>query len=268
MTGIQLMPRTMKLHYSEYGSGEPLIILHGFLGASGNWHTLSRKVFAEHFHVYTVDQRNHGRSPHDDRFDYETMAEDLVVFMDEHGIDKAHVVGHSMGGKTAMYFASMYPERTDRLVVVDMTPRRYDAQHNDILEALKRVDFDVHTTRDDIDGVLAETIEEVGTRMFLMKNLAIDRETKRFSWQMNLPVLDAQYDQLNEPLPKDARFEGPTLFIRGVRSNYIRDEDRDLIEHHFPNARVLTIKDAGHWVHADQPAIFGESVVTYLQRED
>src|SRR5690625_1504002 len=105
-------------------------------------------------------------------------------------------------------------------------------------------------------------------RMFLMKNLAIDRETKRFSWQMNLPVLDAQYDQLNEPLPKDARFEGPTLFIRGGRSNYIRDEDRDLIEHHFPNARVLTIKDAGHWVHADQPAIFGESVVTYLQRED
>ncbi len=268
MTGIQLMSQTMKLHYSEYGSGEPLIILHGFLGASGNWHTLSRNVFAEHFQVYAVDQRNHGRSPHDNRFDYEAMAEDLAAFMDEHGIDKAHLLGHSMGGKTAMYFATMYPERVLRLVVADMTPKEYEPQHNDILEALKRVAFDVHTSRESVDEVLAETIAEIGTRMFLMKNLAIDRDTKQYSWQMNLEVLDKHYDKLNQAMPDDARFDGPVLFIRGGRSNYIRDEDRDLIEHHFPNARVLTIKDAGHWVHADQPAIFGESVVTYLQRED
>ena len=268
MTGAEPIPRIMKLHYSEHGSGDPLIILHGFLGASGNWHSLSRNVFAEHFHVFAVDQRNHGRSPHDDQFDYEAMADDLLAFMDEHDIEQAHILGHSMGGKTAMYFTTMYPERVRRLVVVDMTPKRYEPQHNDILDALKRVDFDIHTSRDDIDAVLAETIGEAGTRMFLMKNLAIDRETKRFGWQMNLPVLDEHYDALNEPLTEDAQFDGPTLFIRGGRSNYILDEDRDLIERHFPNARVLTIKDAGHWVHADQPAIFGETVTKYLREED
>lgn len=257
----------MHLFYKDYGHGTPLVILHGLLGASGNWHTLSRNIFSEQYRVYALDQRNHGRSPHSDRFDYEVMVGDLRQFMDEEGIQSAHLLGHSMGGKTAMHFATQYPGRVKKLIVADIAPREYPGRHDEILDALAAVDPARFEDRNDIDAALAEHIDSKPIRLFLMKNLTLDREAKQYRWQMNLPAIRANYDRINQALPADARFEGPTLFIRGARSDYITDEDRDLIRRHFPKATVVTLKDAGHWLHADQPEAFAETVMVFLGAE-
>lgn len=254
----------MNLHYREYGEGPPLLILHGFLGASGNWHTLSRNVFAEHFRVIAVDQRNHGDSPHSDVFDYETLADDILRFMDTHEVDRAHLLGHSMGGKTAMHVAIRYPERVDRLIVADIAPRAYDDRHNEILDALWEVEPEEYSDRESIDAALSQYIRFDDVRMFLMKNLALDKSSRRYSWKMNLETLRENYPLLNEALPDGAHFDGPTLFIRGDLSDYITDDDRTSIRRHFPASRIVTINDAGHWLHADQPDAFGQTVNAFL----
>jgi esterase len=256
----------MDLHFRVYGDGHPLIILHGFLGASGNWHTLSRSVFAEHYRVFAVDQRNHGRSPHSNVFDYETLADDVLRFMDSQGIERSHLLGHSMGGKVAMHVAARYSDRIGRLIIADISPRAYDELHEEILDALAAVDPSGFSERDDIDRALAEYIPSSAIRMFLLKNLAHDREAGAYSWQMNLEVLRKNYPLINEALPEDALFEGPTLFIRGDRSAYVPDEDRELIARHFPLARIVTLKNAGHWLHAEQPDAFGKTVLAFLNR--
>jgi esterase len=254
----------MDLHYKAYGEGTPFLILHGFLGASGNWHTLSRNVFAQHFRVLAIDQRNHGRSPHSDVFDYETLATDVLRFMDKHDIDRTHLLGHSMGGKTAMHVATRYPDRVDRLVIADISPRAYDERHLEILDALAAIDPAKYADRNEIDEALSEYIRSKAIRLFLMKNLTIDRDSGSYDWQMNLEVLRENYPLINEALPDDARFDGPTLFVRGDKSDYVPDEDRELILSHFPLARIVTLKAAGHWLHAEQPDAFGETVVSFL----
>lgn len=254
----------MHLYYKEYGHGTPLIILHGLLGSSGNWHTLSRNIFSDRYNVYAVDLRNHGRSPHSDRFDYEAMSDDVLRLMDDRGIDSAHVLGHSMGGKTAMHFATRHPDRVRKLIVADIAPRSYPGRHDEILDALHAVDPADFNEREEIDSALSEYLSSPGVRLFLMKNLMMDRETRKYTWQMNLPVIRNNYDRVNEALPEDAQFDGPTLFIRGDRSDYVTDEDRDGIRHHFPKANIVTLKNAGHWLHADQPDAFGKTVMAFL----
>lgn len=258
----------MDLFFRDYGSGPPLLILHGLLGASGNWHTLSGKLFSQAFHVFTLDLRNHGRSPHSDVFDYPTMASDVEAFMDKHGLETAHVVGHSMGGKAAMYLATTAPDRLGRLVVVDIAPKAYPARHEHILTALQAVHPPDYDDRSAIDAALAEHIDARPIRQFLLKNLTLDSETKTYRWQMNLDALVRNYDRVNEPLPAPAVFDGPTLFVRGERSDYIRDEDRSRITQHFPQARLVTIPGAGHWVHADAPDAFGEAVMDFLSAQE
>lgn len=253
----------MDLFYKQYGEeGPPLIILHGLLGASGNWHTLSRTTFQDTALVYAIDQRNHGRSPHADRMDYPTMAADLRAFVDHNGLEGATVLGHSMGGKTAMQAAFSHPDVVERLIVVDMAPKAYSPRHEDLLAALARIDPTTFDDRDDIDEALAEDVPSRSIRQFLLKNLEYDGE--RYTWGMNLDAIQAHYDNINAALPRDAMFDGPTLIVRGGRSDYVADEDLPRMREQFPRSRVVTIEEAGHWVHADAPSAFSDAVMEFL----
>ncbi|WP_103018953.1 alpha/beta fold hydrolase [Salinibacter altiplanensis] len=253
----------MELFYNQYGdSGSPLIILHGLLGAHGNWHTLSRTAFQDAARVYAVDQRNHGRSPHADRMDYSTLAADLRRFTDHHDLGPAAVLGHSMGGKTAMQTALEYPDRVDRLIVVDMAPRAYPPHHTELLDALARIDPEGYESRDAIDEALAEDVSSWPIRQFLLKNLDYDGET--YAWRMNLDAIRAHYDDITAALPTTSPFEGPALFVRGGASDYVTDEDREGIRARFPNAELVTIDGAGHWVHADAPDALAAVVTDFL----
>jgi esterase len=253
----------MELFYNSYGQdGPPLIILHGLLGANGNWHTLSRTAFSDVARVYAVDQRNHGRSPHTDEMDYVRMAADVRDFIDRHDLAPAHLLGHSMGGKTAMQTALTYPDVVDRLIVVDMAPKAYPPHHAELLEALAGIDPTTYDRRQDIDAALADDVPSRPIRQFLLKNLDYDGE--QYQWMMNLDALRAHYDDLNAALPAEGSFDGPTLVVRGGRSDYVSEADLPGIRDRFPNARLVTIDDAGHWVHADAPDAFADVVVDFL----
>ncbi len=256
----------MELFYNKYGrEAPPLIILHGLLGANGNWHTLSRTRFQDVATVYAVDQRNHGRSPHTDRMDYRSMATDVRDFVQQHDLESVTLLGHSMGGKTAMQTALAYPDLVDRLIVVDMAPRAYSPKHGDLLDALARINPSEYDDRDEIDAVLAEDVSSWAVRQFLLKNLKYDGD--QYEWTMNLEAIRANYDEINAELPSDQTFEGPVLFIRGENSEYVRDNDRSTIRERFPTADIVTIEGAGHWVHADAPEAFADVVIDFLNTE-
>ena len=254
----------LRLAYKKYGDGDPLVILHGLLGSSANWHTLARSVFCRYFTVYTIDQRNHGRSPHSERIDYPTMAADLLHFFDEHGIEKAALIGHSMGGKTAMEFALSHADRLSRLLVVDMAPRKYPPSHDTILEALRSVDLSKMSSRADVDQALADRIPDPATRRFLLKNLAYSSADGTYNWEINLDAIHANYDRINAAIDNGRKFEGPALFVRGSESNYISKSDEKTIKKFFPQAEFATVEGAGHWVHADRPESFAEVAVGFL----
>lgn len=254
----------MDLFYNQYGdSGPPLLILHGLLGANGNWHTLSRTAFSEVAQVYAVDQRNHGRSPHTDRIDYPSMAADARDFIDGNDLAPAHLLGHSMGGKTAMQTALEYPERVGRLIVVDMAPRAYPPEHTAILKALDRIDPAAYDSRDAIDTALADDVPSWPIRQFLLKNLDYDGE--QYRWKMNLEAIRAHYDDITAAISADAPYEGPALFVRGGQSEYVKDEDWSEIQSLFPNAELQTVEEAGHWVHADAPEALADLVIDFLK---
>ena len=256
----------MDLAFKAYGdAGPPLVILHGLLGSGGNWHTLSRRAFAPHFRVFTVDLRNHGRSPHSDRFDYPAMVEDLVAFFDAHGLGAAHVLGHSMGGKVAMHIALEHPDRVDRLVVVDIAPKAYPARHLKLLDALRALDPTAYDSRNAIDQALATDVPDRAVRQFLLKNLGYDTERKQYAWQMNLDAIHARYAAVNTAIDPGPPFAGPALFVRGSRSDYVADDDLPDIRALFPQARLVTIDGAGHWVHAEQPDALAEAVLDFLR---
>lgn len=254
----------MSLHYRSYGAGPPLIILHGLFGSLDNWVTIARR-WGEHFHVWLFDARNHGRSFHDDRMDYPVMAEDLGRFMTEHGMASARLLGHSMGGKTVMQFAVTYPGRVERLLVVDIAPRSYPRRHDRILESLLALDPRALRTRAEAEKALAQGIPDAATRGFLLKNLARN-EGGGFRWKINLGVIDRRYDDLLSALPDGACCDSPALFVRGGRSTYIGELDRPAIRAHFPRATLVTIKNAGHWVHADAPEDLYQTVLRFLIR--
>lgn len=255
----------MQLHSNEYGSKsfQPLIILHGLLGSSDNWHTMGQR-FGALFHTFALDARNHGRSPHSDQFNYQVMAEDVAEFMEQHRISSASLMGHSMGGKTAAFAALRYPELVDKLIVVDIAPRSYRAHHDQVFNTLTSLDLSTFKYRKDIDETLTLKIPEVSVRQFLMKNLARD-EAGNFKWKMNLEIIEKNYSRINEELPQDKQFNKPTLFIRGGNSDYIQMEDLPAMKRLFPDAKLVTIKDAGHWVHVDAPEEFLSNVIEFLR---
>ncbi len=252
----------MKLFFQEYGTNQPLIILHGMLGTLDNWHTLS-KTFATSFRVLAVDLRNHGRSPHSNTFTYKAMAEDVHELLDAQHIESAHLIGHSMGGKVAMTLALSSPERVGKLVVVDIAPRSYPRLHDELLEALMSVNIGVFQSRQQVDGALSGKIPDVGVRQFLMKNLGRD-SAGSFFWKADLEVISKNYEELASEIRALAPFPKPTLFVKGERSRYILESDTPFIYSLFPNARIVSI-DAGHWIHAESPARFSDVVQQFLR---
>jgi esterase len=252
----------MKLFYRELGTGDPIIILHGLFGSSDNWLSIAKELANTHS-IYLLDQRNHGQSPHSDTFDYSTMANDLEEFIDEHEIENPVILGHSMGGKTAMEFAVKNPDKWSKLIVVDIAPKTYSVHHDQILEGLNSLDLKTIMSRNEADEKLSKLVPEIGVRQFLLKNLS--RDNIGFSWKINLPVISKNIEIIGEGLSKRLSKAKPTLFIRGSNSNYIMDSDFELIEQYFPSAKIETVENAGHWIHAEQPEEFLNIVNQFLK---
>lgn len=253
----------MTLYSNIIGKGKPLIILHGFLGMGDNWKTLAKQFSESNFEIHLVDQRNHGRSFHSNAFDYELMAEDLKIYCETNNLEDIILLGHSMGGKTAMLFASKYPELVNKLIVADISPRYYPVHHDAILEGLSQLDFSQIKTRGEADKALSNYVTDIGTRMFLLKNLYWV-EKGQLGLRINLEVLKENVSEVGEALPIHAIFEKDTLFLRGDRSEYIAEADEALIHRHFPNSKIITISNAGHWLHAENPKDFYNSVINFV----
>lgn len=253
----------MKLHYREYGTGKPLMILHGLFGSSDNWQTHGKKL-AEYYRVILVDLRNHGKSPWSDDFSYSLMAEDVKELCDDLQLEELILVGHSMGGKVAMYFAQKYEELLEKLVVVDIGVKEYPMHHEHILAGIHAVQLDGVTSRRSAAEDLAPFINSEGIKQFLLKNLYW-KEKGQLAWKMNVEVLEKEMKQILAPVPVNESWV-PTLFIRGAMSNYILDEDIPQIEQMFPDVEIVTIENAGHWVHAEAPDEFLETLLGFCLR--
>ncbi len=251
----------MELYSQIKGEGEALIIMHGVFGMGDNWQTLGRK-WSKNYEVHLLDMRNHGRSPHSDEFSYEVMSDDLEEYLDKHKIEQAYILGHSMGGKVGMLFATLNPERTRKLIVGDIAPRAYEPHHGQILDALQSLDLENIESRGEAEEQFA--ISEAGTRQFLLKSLHWT-DDKKLAWRFNVEVIAREIERVTDSLPAQAIYHGPTLFIRGGKSNYIEDDDLNDIHGHFPEARLETIADAGHWLHAEKPQEFDKIVRDFLE---
>lgn len=254
----------MKLHANIEGKGFPLFILHGFLGMGDNWKTLGKSYAAEGFQVHLIDQRNHGRSPHSEQFNYEILASDIKEYAEEKRIDRFSVIGHSMGGKTAMQLACRYPSLVEKLLVADIAPKYYAPHHQPILDGLTKLQEANLTSRNQADDLLSEFILEKGIRLFLLKNL-YRKEKSKYGLRVNLNALKLNIDEIGKSLPSDANFSGDTLFLKGDRSNYIQELDKNLIKSHFPKAKIETITNAGHWLHAEQKDRFFNKSISFLK---
>jgi len=253
----------MILHSNIIGDGSPFIILHGFLGMSDNWKTLGRQFSEQGHQVHLVDQRNHGRSFHDNEFNYEVLTEDLKAYCEAHKLENIVLLGHSMGGKTAMLFAAMYPEVVSKLIVADISPRFYPVHHDAILNGLSALDFEILATRKEAETMLANYVQDFGIRQFLLKNLYWVEKGK-LGLRINLEVLSNNVEEVGEELSTSLKFEEDTLFLRGDRSEYIGIDDENLIKLQFPKALIETVSNAGHWLHAENPKEFFDLVVQFL----
>ncbi|HMO39241.1 MAG TPA: alpha/beta fold hydrolase [Saprospiraceae bacterium] len=253
-----------ELNYKTFGQGDPLIILHGMFGTLDNWQTIGKQLAAS-YTVYILDQRNHGRSPHYDHMDYPAMAADLHYFMESHWMFKAHIMGHSMGGKTAMQFALEYPDMVDKLVVVDIAPKAYAGGHAHILNALLAIDLSKIKERSEAETFLRQRLPEEpdSTILFLMKNLS-RTSAGDFEWKMNFEAIHRHYADILAAVQGAQTFDSETLFVRGAKSNYILDTDWNDIRSRFPKATLHTIENAGHWVHADQPEALLQTLRQFL----
>jgi esterase len=252
----------MELFYRELGHGQPIIMLHGIFGSSDNWLTPSR-LLSSHFHTYALDLRNHGRSLHGDAFDYPAMVEDVLEFIETNQIKDPIVMGHSMGGKVAMNLAVGHPDKLQKLIVVDIAPKPYSMEDYVILQGLNAIEIDKITTREEADEALTSFVPESDVRQFLLKNLQRKPEGG-FKWKLNLPVITENIGNIGLPLQFEGTFEKPSLFVRGSRSNYIKDQDVDLIRKIFPAATIETL-DTGHWVPAEKPKEFVEVVQKWIR---
>ena len=246
------------------GYGKPLLILHGFLGMSDNWKTIGAKFTSDGFQVHLLDLRNHGRSFHSDEFSYELMVQDVYDYCKAHNLNKINVIGHSMGGKTAMLLAAIYPELIDKLLVADIGPKFYPQHHQTILEGLNSVDFSLKPSRNEVEEILSHHITDIGTRQFLLKSLYW-QEPGQLAFRFNLPVFNKKIEEIGKALPENAVFSKPTLFIRGGKSDYILNEDFENLKKHFPDSTIETIPDAGHWLHAENPKMFYEMASSFLK---
>ena len=252
----------MDLNFKVFGEGKPLVILHGLLGSLDNWQSLAKK-FAESRKVYLIDQRNHGKSPHLEDHDYPSMVADLKAFLEKNEIENADLLGHSMGGKTVMGIAVEYPFLVNKLIVVDIAPRHYPVHHDQILAGLNAVNFDEQKSRSEVEEVLTLFIPEATVRQFLMKNLFwIEKE--KLAYRFNLKTITKDIEKIGFGLAEGSYFTNPTLFIDGEDSDYIQEDDHDLIDEVFPRNEIITFENCGHWIHAQNPSLLIETVEKFL----
>lgn len=250
----------MKLNYKKSGAGQPLIILHGLFGMLDNWQSIANSL-SDDFEVWLVDQRNHGRSPHSEIHTYDAMADDLLEFIEEHKLHDVVVVGHSMGGKTALRFAQKYPGKVAGFVVVDMGMKQYGVYHDFIVEALQSVPLNDLATRSEAEDYLKKHIDSFSIRQFLLKNLHRNADGT-YRWRFNLEVLDRELPtSIVSALPQE-KSNDRILFIYGTQSNYIVDEDLPELKKWFPNSTYEPL-DADHWVHAEKPRETAQLIVSF-----
>lgn len=250
----------MNLYYQSQGEGYPLLIIHGLFGSSDNWRSMA-KYFSKWYQVISVDLRNHGRSFHSETQSFDDMADDIYQLCQKLAFPKIHVLGHSLGGKTAMKFAELYPEMLDKLIVVDVAPRQYQGEHTPMMDAMSALDFKQLTNRSAVDDALAQKITEKAVRQFLMMNLVADNGTVK--WRINLSALKANYREYMKPVCEGVVLNHESLFIYGEQSDYVNQADRRDIQTCFPKA-VFEALPAGHWVHAERPQQFKKCVEAFL----
>ncbi|MFC3853871.1 alpha/beta fold hydrolase [Salinispirillum marinum] len=251
----------MKLHYRTQGDGEPVIIIHGLFGDGLNWGGVSR-ILKDHFRLILPDMRNHGRSPHNNDIRYTTMAADIAALMDDLNLPKAHIVGHSMGGKIAMTFALQHPERVSSLTVVDIAPKRYPIRHRDVFAGLLAVVEAKPQTRQDAEAILQEHIQTTDVRTFILKNL--ERTDQGFQWRINWQALYGHYEDLADFPVESGKYTGPTQFLVGELSDYVSKEDQPTITGLFPNAKGRIVGGTGHWLHAEKPELVAEWIRKFI----
>ena len=241
-----------KLNYKEYGSGKPVILLHGFLGMLDNWHSFARKL-SESYKVIAVDQRNHGKSFHSEEFNYAALSNDLLGLINDLNISTCKLIGHSMGGKTVMHFLKDNAQYVEKAVIVDIAPKQYDGGHEGILDALSSLDLNIVEKRSDAQDYLMDKIGNLGVVQFLLKNLNRNPDNS-YNWKANIEVLHKKYSEVSQSVDYNPPCEVPSLFAKGSKSNYILDSDHVDIKEKFTQAKVIEIQGAGHWVHAEKPA--------------
>jgi len=256
-----------ELYYQDFdGQPEatPVVVLHGLFGSAGNWRGVARRLSGDR-RVLAMDMRNHGRSLHDEAMTYPVMAADVLDTLDAAGIERAVLMGHSMGGKAAMVAALQAPERVEKLVVVDIAPVVYTHSHAELVDAMRRLDVAALGSRAEADQRLAGGVEDDATRQFLLQSL--EKADTGYRWRLNLDALErAMPDLVGFPGDIGGAFEGPTLFLYGQKSKYVQPEHRPRIEALFPGAEYAAIENAGHWVHAEQPAALVERLTDFLRR--
>ena len=257
----------MKLFYREFGEGQPAIILHGLFGQSDNWVTVGRRI-ADQFHVFIPDQRNHGQSLHTSIHSFPAMADDLAEFIEEHRIMNPVLIGHSMGGKVAMTYALENPGKVQKIVIIDISPRKYPERvtHTKVISEMIGIDLNQVSTRNEVEKILDKSISDSRVRMFILKNLYYKIDGK-LAWRLNLEAINQSMDQLFDGIRSESQYKGPALFIRGGMSDYVPDEDIPLIKSMFPEAIIKTISGASHWVHADAPEELCVMLSGFLERE-
>ena len=253
----------MKLNHKISGSGKPLIIMHGLFGMLDNWRTIAKMLESE-FQCILVDLRNHGKSPHTDEMNYDLMANDVVELMGELHIDSAIVLGHSMGGKVAMTLALNHPGKVAKLIVADIAPKKYPPHHDEVIAAIGAIEPGSITDRSEAEQILTQHLgDDQSTIQFLMKNLARKPEGG-FEWKANMDALIDHYADLMEEIGHEGSFDGPVLFVLGGKSNSVKEEDHAQIHTLFPNVAIVSIPEAGHWVHADAPEAFVREIRLFM----
>ncbi len=267
----------MKLFYRKFGEGTPIIILHGLYGSSDNWVTIGRALSSQ-YEVWLLDQRNHGKSPHSQEHTYQSMQSDLAEFMSDHNLEQAIIIGHSMGGKTAMKFAIENPDKILSLIVVDIAPKSYKfalniksetLNHKSIMESMLDIDFTGITNRKELEDLMTNKIRNRKIRQFILKNVK-RQDNNAYGWQLNLEVLYKHLEYILDGFSDSTTNIGyeitgfPILFVKGEESQYITVDDKERIRSIFPYADIVSIENAGHWLHAEEPEQLLKTINSFL----
>ncbi len=242
------------LHYHIQGEGEPFVILHGLFGSSKNWQHIMTSLSSD-YKVIGIDLRNHGQSFHAPNMSYQVMAYDVLAVLNELGLDSVTLIGHSMGGKVAMVFALLFPDRVKNLIVVDIAPITYEPKHLSIFEALLNLPVPI-LSRDQADRHLSSSLPNRALRQFLLKNLK--RHDSAFIWSVPLPFLHESYDLIRGFPEIEGKYIGPVSVIYGQDSDYVLEDYHSSFNLYFSSVSLCPIAQAGHWLHAEQPVRFLE----------